>query len=317
MKNILISGVNGFLGSYLARELSKEYQVVGLKRSTSDICRLENIENLILCDIDKVGLEKIFKKYKPCLVFHAAVCYGRGNEKLSNIVQTNMLLSIEMIELSIAFNVGTFFNTDTMQQAYLSYYTTTKKHLRDYLVSLSQDIQIINCKLEHMYGYNDGKDKFVGYLVNSLQNKIPKISLTKGEQKRDFIYIKDVIQAYKILLKNVEHLPRFFEIDIGTGEQVSIKEFCLYLLCQFEKYQYDGNNTELDFGAIPYREGEPMSIDEDIKPLLALGFIPKYDYKKGIDDMLSKIYNNGILGGGGALSLINNQQEFHVLQKVA
>lgn len=299
MKNILISGVNGFLGSYLAKELSKEYRVIGLKRSTSDIYRLKNMKNLILYDIDKINLRTIFEKHKPHFVFHTAVCYGRRDEKLSDIIKTNVLLSIEMIELCITFNTDTFFNTDTMQQAYLSYYTTTKKHLRDYLVSLSQDIQIINCKLEHMYGYNDGKDKFVGYLIDSLQNKIPKIPLTKGEQKRDFIYIEDVIQAYKILLKNIEYLPRFSEFDIGTGKQVSVKEFCLYLSCQFKKYQCDENNTELDFGAIPYREGEPMYIDENIEPLLQLGFAPKFDYKKGIEDMLSRIFYNSVRGGGG------------------
>lgn len=296
-KSILISGISGFLGSHLAREFSKEYEVVGIKRSSSNIYRIADIANLILYNIDEVELETIFDRHRPTLVFHTAVNYGRNNEKLSDIINTNINLSIKMIEYSILFNTDTFFNTDTLQQDYLNYYTTTKKHIRDYLVPLSKEIQIINCKLEHMYGYDDGKDKFVCFLMESLQNNKASIALTKGEQMRDFIYIDDVVSAYKVLVANLYCLPKFAEFDIGTGKQVSIREFCIYLADEFKKYQCS-NNSILDFGAIPYRKGEPMHIDEDIAPLLKLGFIPKYDYKKGISDMLFRVYNSG--GGGGA-----------------
>ena len=283
-KSILISGINGFLGSHLAREFSKEYEVVGIKRSHSNTYRIADIANLILYNIDKIELETIFDKHKPALVFHTAVNYGRNNEKLSDIINANINLSIKMIEYSIAFN------TDTLQQDYLNYYTTTKKHIRDYLVPLSKEIQIINCRLEHMYGYDDGKDKFVGFLMESLQNNKTTIALTKGEQMRDFIYIDDVVSAYKVLVANLCRLPKFAEFDIGTGRQVSIRKFCTYLSCAFKKRQC-ANNTILDFGAIPYRKGEPMYIVENIEPLFKLGFVPKFDYKRGIENMILKTFN--------------------------
>ena len=59
---ILISGINGFLGSHLARKLLKlGYKVVGLKRSSSNLHRISDIVDKVkIYDIDIVGLEEPF-----------------------------------------------------------------------------------------------------------------------------------------------------------------------------------------------------------------------------------------------------------------
>ncbi|EAJ0636599.1 NAD(P)-dependent oxidoreductase, partial [Campylobacter jejuni] len=160
-----------------------------------------------------------------------------------------------------------------------------------FLPYFSDKIQIINCKLEHMYGYGDDENKFVGFLLKQMENNENEIQLTKGEQKRDFIYIEDVVDAYILLLKKSNQLKQFNEFDIGTGNQITIKEFCLYFRECFEDYKQI--NTLLRFGAIPYRKNELMFVEENIQPLFDLGFRPKYDYKKGIETILKeKFYNN-------------------------
>ena len=50
----------------------------------------------------------------------------------------------------------------------------------------------INIGLEHFYGPNDDDSKFVSYIIHNLLNEVEKIDLTKGKQKRYFIYIDDV-----------------------------------------------------------------------------------------------------------------------------
>ena len=52
------------------------------------------------------------------------------------------------------------------------------------------------------------------------------------------------------------------------------------------KIKYPKNNTNLIFGAIPYRSGEMMDIKEDITQLLNLGWKPKIFYKEGIKKIL-------------------------------
>ena len=41
MKTILITGINGFLGSHLAKGLSKDYKIVGLEYSVRNLFRLK------------------------------------------------------------------------------------------------------------------------------------------------------------------------------------------------------------------------------------------------------------------------------------
>ena len=50
-------------------------------------------------------------------------------------------------------------------------------------------------------------------------------------------------------------------------------------------------DTKLKFGAIPYREGEFMEIDENIEPLLSLGWIPKTSLEEGIKKTIEGFLN--------------------------
>ncbi|EAJ0637158.1 NAD(P)-dependent oxidoreductase, partial [Campylobacter jejuni] len=103
-KCILVTGINGFLGSYLAKRLSNEYQVIGLKRSSSNCIRIKGLKNLIVYDIDRIAIKDIFNKHCFKAIFHTATCYGRKNEPLSVIVKANLLLGLELIENATFFN---------------------------------------------------------------------------------------------------------------------------------------------------------------------------------------------------------------------
>ena len=47
-----------------------------------------------------------------------------------------------------------------------------------------------------------------------------------------------------------------------------------------------GANTELVFGAKPYRKNEIMQSEADIAKLLELGWTPKYDLVTGLKEMI-------------------------------
>ncbi|RDU61717.1 NAD(P)-dependent oxidoreductase [Helicobacter sp. MIT 14-3879] len=293
MQRVLITGVNGFLGSNLAEAFCKSYKVIGLKRSTSNISRILNFP-LKLYDTDKTPLMDIFIKHKPNIILHTAGCLGRNNEPLSHIVETNLLFSLKLLECAKNFNIDIFFNADTLQNDYFSNYTISKKTLRDYLPNFIEYFKIINCRIEHIYGFNDDGNKFVPSMLKSFNQNIPNIPLTKGEQLRDFIYIKDVVSAYLLLLNNANIIFRssnFASFDIATGNLVKLKDFCIALLDEFRKYK--NTISRLDFGKVPYAKNEAMKINEDITPLFNLGFRPKYNYKNGIKDLLYKAMGGG------------------------
>lgn len=280
MQTILLSGVSGFLGSELAKALHKHYHIIGLKRSTSNTHRLQNLA-IKTYDVDKIKLDSIFCKHKIDIIIHTATCYGRRNEPLSHLVKTNIVFSIKLLELAKKFDVKIFINVDTLQIDSTSNYTISKKTLRDYLHNFS-DINLINCRIEHIYGIDNDDSKFSTYLLKAFSDNKPSIPLTSGTQKRDFIYIDDVVSAFNLILNSAINAKNERNYDIGSGEFVSVREFVEGLLCEFKKHRFC--STRLDFGAIPYNN--LGAISENLTPLRNLGFIPKYNLKSGIKALI-------------------------------
>ncbi|MFM6003426.1 MAG: NAD-dependent epimerase/dehydratase family protein, partial [Sphaerospermopsis kisseleviana] len=126
MKNVLVSGATGFLGSNLVRRLLKEsYKVIILKRSFSNTKRIDDIiDNLIVYNTNESNLEQPFYDHgKIDSVIHTATCYGRNNENYTDMVKTNVLFPLKLLEISSFFKTDTFFNTDTVLPEYFNTYS--------------------------------------------------------------------------------------------------------------------------------------------------------------------------------------------------
>ena len=107
-------------------------------------------------------------------------------------------------------------------------------------------------------GISDDK-KFITYIIKELLSNRKKIDLTKGEQKRDFVYISDVAAAYEKAIEYSKNVKNgFYEYEIGTGVSTSIEELVLKI-----RYLTGRNNVKLNFGAVPYVENEYMDRKAD------------------------------------------------------
>ena len=240
---VLLTGATGFLGSHLLKALvSKGYEVVVLKRSTSDMWRLKGFENTFKSyDIDRVPLQTAFEEQPIDIVIHTACAYGKKGESMQEILETNLMFGIKLLNTSISFNsksffnTGTFFNIGALSYKYLNYYALSKKQFEEWLQVASDKIQVINLKLEHMFGEQDGNDKFTTWILNELKQEKPTIPLTAGTQKRDFIYIDDVVSAYLTCLEQVPQLKNFNDIEVGTGVLTPVKTFVTLVKSTLEK----------------------------------------------------------------------------------
>ena len=289
---ILLTGATGFLGSNILNALLKnKHKVIILKRSFSNIKKIEkNIEKVKFYNIDEVNLEKVFIENKIEAIIHTATCYGRNNESLTTIIDANLNFPIRLLELAIKYNIKTFFNTDTLAYDYLNNYTLSKKQFLEWLESESKkgNIQGINLKLEHMYGIRDDETKFVPWLINKIWEDKEDIKLTKGEQKRDFIYIDDVVNAFLILLKKKNEMSIFESFDIGTGNQIKLKDFIMLIFEEINKIK--PIKHKLIFGAIPYRKNEMMEVNEDVSKIKKIGWNAKINYRDNIVQIIKKKY---------------------------
>ena len=293
---VLLTGATGFLGSHLLKALvSKGYEVVVLKRSTSDMWRLKGFENTFKSyDIDRVPLQTAFEEQPIDIVIHTACAYGKKGESMQEILETNLMFGIKLLNTSISFNsksffnTGTFFNIGALSYKYLNYYALSKKQFEEWLQVASDKIQVINLKLEHMFGEQDGNDKFTTWILNELQQEKPSIPLTAGTQKRDFIYIDDVVNAYLICLEQASQLKAFNDIEVGTGELTPVKTFVTLVKSTLEKLKGSPIETQLNFGVLPYREGEIMEPQVDNSVLCSLGWQPKRTLEENIERFVKK-----------------------------
>ena len=285
-KKILLTGVTGYLGSYLANALvSSGHEVIGLKRKSSSLRRVKSISSKIkLVDVEALDYEVFFQVNKNIdIIIHTATCYGRNYESVSEIFSANTVFPLSLLDAGSLSGVQFFLNTDTILDQYFKLYALSKNQLLQWgkFFSKQGGIRFVNIRLEHFYGPDDDPSKFSAHVINSCLRNTPELSLTKGEQKRDFIYILDVVSAYMVILEKMDSFDSsFVEFDVGSGKSVSIREFVE------TTHNLSSSETILAFGAIPYRQGEVMNSEADISKLKALGWQCKYDIEEGLKQVI-------------------------------
>lgn len=291
-KTVLITGATGFLGSSLSISLINQgYEVIALKRKSSSLIRLKSVLNKIkLFDIEEINFPFFFKK-NPNIdyIVHTATSYGRNNETPIEIFEANTSFPLRLLDAACIANVTKFVNTDTILDKYLNLYSLSKNHLLEWgkFYSMRNKIHFVNMKLEHFYGPGDDDSKFTTNVVKSCILNKPVLNLTKGEQKRDFIFIDDVVEAYLLVLNaNIKNSKTFFvEYEVGSGNSISVRDFVNKV------HMLTNSKTQLNFGAIPYREGEIMNSNTNIFKLKKLGWNCRYN----LDDGLNITINNEFL----------------------
>ena len=281
-KTYLITGGTGFLGSRIIKDLQNEHStLVILKRSFSNTFRLNEIISskiVYYYNVDKINIESIFFKHNIDCVIHCATNYGKNLSNPMDIIEANFILPLKLIQLCNKNKVRFFINTDTILNQRINFYSLSKLQFKQWFEMYAQDLCCINVELEHFYGPFDDKSKFVPYILQSLINNVDKIDLTKGEQLRYFIYIDDVIKAFRKIFNSFEKLDNgYYRYQIASDTSLSIREFV-----ELVKKITNNTTTRLNFGALPYRDNEIMNPLIDTTTIKNLGWKAEWSIEDGI-----------------------------------
>ena len=289
---ILLTGATGFLGSRLLDQLLKRGEhVVAVKRTTSSLSRIQHCVGhplLNLFDVDVEDPRILFKRHRIDTIVHTATEYGRQDNSISKILEANLILPIRLIELGIGHGMSCFINTDSyfnkVGRSYsnLLNYSLSKGSLLTWLKQFSGRIRVINVILEHLYGPGDSCTKFVEDLIQKIAvEQAPRVALTHGHQRRDFIYIDDAAAAFiKLINYGRSHEFSFESFELGTGRSVQVRDFA-----QLVK-QASNSSAVLGFGDIDYRPDEMMDSRANLSALSELGWSPEFTLDRGITSIL-------------------------------
>ncbi len=282
---IIVTGATGFIGSHLVKALlSRGHELICPVRSVSSTLTGTTTNKFIeyLTFDDLLKLHSL-KNKNVSLVIHLATSYGRGPQKSGELSRINYHYPMKLLgqcsSEGIPFlNTDSFFNTESLQNNLKEYALSKKLFLQDAKSLANGKNKLINLRLEHVYGPNDRIDKFIPWLIKNMLMNTKEIILTDCIQKRDFIYIDDVVSAYITVVNALDIFSEggYSSFGVGTGASVPVR-----LLVE-KCYSFTNSKSYLAFGKKVRDCHEIMDSCADIANLTALGWGPTISLDKGV-----------------------------------
>ena len=274
MKNVIITGGSGFIGSNLVDYLiKKRYFVVNLDKLTYSSNRYKNKtrnnKNYKLIKIDiinKKEIIKIIKKYKPKIIFNLAAetHVDRSIDGPSNFIHTNINGTFNLLE-SLRFLKKEKINTRLVHVSTDEVYGDIKKGSRsneNYRYEPSSPYSASKASADHLiksfvktyklpliisnccnnYGPNQFPEKLIPKIIyNILNNKTLPI-YGKGLNSREWIYVMDHCVALLEVYKKGK-IGEFY--NIGSNKNFNNIQICKSLLKISKNFTSPKSNVKI------------------------------------------------------------------------
>lgn len=250
---IVVTGSNGFIGSNLIKGLNK----IGYKDiiAVDDHDNPELKENLVHCEIqDYLEIDEFLLKLqknkvdgeKLKAIFHQGACSNTMEWDAEYLYKNNFLYSKELLNLSRQSNTpliyassasvygnGKVFEESLENENPINLYAYSKFKF-DQLVRhelRGSDTQIVGLRYFNVYGPQEqhkGNMASVAYHLHSQLKENDEIKLFEGsdgygdgEQRRDFIYVDDIVKVNLWFMENTNISGIF---NLGTGKSQTFND---------------------------------------------------------------------------------------------
>lgn len=297
-KKILITGGAGFIGSNLALALQEKYP--NNKYYIVDNFSSGNADNLvgfrgeiIHANIAEINFNKYFDKLD--IIFHQAAITNTTvfDEKkmmfnnvdgFKNVLNFALKCEAKLIYASSAAIYGRSIPPMIVgkNEVPANMYGVSKLEADKIARENFNNLPIIGLRYFNVYGPGE---KYKGKMANViwqfyLQMKDGKkpIVFGNGEQKRDQVYVRDVVNA-NILAIDCQKSGIF---NIGSGRATSFNEIIKNL------NEVLGADFEPEYIDNPYKHYQEYTEADLTETKKILGYFPEYDIKKGVKDYFKK-----------------------------
>ncbi len=302
-KQILITGGAGFIGSNLALELQNRFpesKILILDDfSSANFKNLKNFKGIVLaCD---VSTDEVFFKTEEWefdLIFHMAsitdttvndqeLMMRKNVDGFKNILEIAYENEATVVYASSASVYGIVNEAvplkEDREKSPENVYAFSKYIMDNLAEKTAKEtgLKIVGVRYFNVYGLGEAhKGKFASMIYQLYKQmkagKRPRL-FKWGEQKRDFVYIKDVVDA-TILAKEA---PNSTVYNVGSGKARSFNDVVKIL------NEALGTDFEPDYFDCPYDFYQVFTEADMSKIKKELGFVPKYSLERGIREYVS------------------------------
>ena len=265
-KRVLVTGGCGYVGNLLVSKLHE----LNAKVFVFDITlRSDQVTDVIYYDVSLLNIEllnKLIKIIKPQIIYHLAASLDRSRDynNIDEILNINLNGTNNLLRSLQEIDYTSFIFTSTSEvygkqpqipfRENFALQPTSPYSLSKAAAELSIQTfsNIYNkpytiLRLFNIYGPNLPESFFIPQLMKAL-NENKNFDMTIGEQKRDFVWINDVMNTLIIVALNTNANNQIF--NVCSGVSISLRKLALNIK------KIIPSNAIINFGAIPYRENE-------------------------------------------------------------
>jgi len=282
MKKIIIAGGSGYLGSSLT-DIAWHYgyepiHVINSK-ARFNTKRKTNVKSIADSEI-----REYIKSNHVIAVINTVCKYAGQGFKESDILEANYEYPKSIIDATTGKAPPLFVNVDTALPYDTNNYTESKGKFQEYCKRNGD--RVLNIRCEAFYGSNQPTDRFLSMVtLKLLQRK--KISLSQGIQKRDYVYISDLIAAIYRLIEITNH--GVHEYYIGGGQIITIREYVEKIASKIELF----GNRKVDMGLALWGDLASHIVSPDFNSLEKIKPTPKvWTPKVSLDLGISMLCGN-------------------------
>lgn len=299
MKNVVVTGGNGFIGSPLISNLTeKGYNVFAIVRNKEKIGYSENEQvKYIYADMSNYSqLDQMLPVTEIDTLYHLAWDSssgdGRGNYRIQckNIEYScDLLMACQRMKCKRFLFASSIMEYEVYKQMQLaevpprSSIYSTGKLAADYMLKAlanSYCMDYISLLLSNVYGPGECSPRLINSSIRKML-KGERCSFSSGDQLYDFIYIDDAIDMMIALEQDGKGNKIYY---IGNSRPMALKDFLMMM------HEQVAPDSPIGLGDLPspivelaYSEFDTDAVFKDT------GVVPKVDFKEGIQKTVDYI----------------------------
>ena len=326
-RNILVTGGAGFIGSHLVRLLVNKYSAyhiinMDLLTYAGNLENLKDIEHkenysFVKCDIcDYKKVKQVFVDYKIDSIIHLAAesHVDRSIEDPFSFAQTNVMGTLSLLQAAksywennfknkLFYHISTdevygslsdegFFTEKTNYDPHSPY--SASKASSDHFVRAFSDtyglpIVISNCS--NNYGSFQFPEKLIPLFINNIVNNKPLPVYGKGENVRDWLFVKDHAVAIDVIFHKGK-LNETYNIG-GFNEWKNIDLIKVIIKTVDKMLGRDEGTSDKLITYVTDRAGHDLRYAIDSTKLKnELGWEPSLQFEEGIEKTVKWYLDN-------------------------